>query len=125
MAAEINGYPGPRHVLDLQDQLGLSEEQVKQVEAIMDAMQEKARAKGEAIIANEEFLERLFRTDAVDETKVRDLSAEIGRLRGELRGIHLSAHLQTAEVLNKEQTETYMNLRHAGQNTPAGGQKHE
>ena len=31
LAAELNGYPGPRHVLDLADQLGLTPEQ--QVEA--------------------------------------------------------------------------------------------
>lgn len=27
LAAELNGYPGPRHVLDLANQLGLTDEQ--------------------------------------------------------------------------------------------------
>jgi hypothetical protein len=34
LAAELNGYPGPSHVLELADQLGLSPEQRSKVQEI-------------------------------------------------------------------------------------------
>jgi hypothetical protein len=37
-AAELNGYPGPKHVLDLAGQLKLTEAQRRQVQAIFDRM---------------------------------------------------------------------------------------
>ena len=109
--AEVNGYPGPKHVLELQEELQLDEDQAKQVEAIFDEMAEKARDKGEEIISAEVRLNALFVAKTADESSVETLSAEIGRMRGELRAIHLSAHLQTAAVLSTAQREQYTLLR--------------
>lgn len=36
MPAELNGYPGPRHVLELASQLGLSEEQRARTQALFE-----------------------------------------------------------------------------------------
>jgi Spy/CpxP family protein refolding chaperone len=110
--ADVNGYPGPKHVLELQEELGLSEDQVKQIEAIFDEMAEKARIKGEEIITAENALNDLFETQAASEQSVRWLSTEIGRLRGELRAVHLLAHLQAKAVLTPGQTTRYGSLRH-------------
>ena len=41
-AAELNAYPGPKHVLDLAAPLHLSPEQRAAVQAVHDAMHEKA-----------------------------------------------------------------------------------
>ena len=110
--ADLNGYPGPKHVLEMQEELGLSEAQVKQMEAIFDEMDGKAQAKGEAIVTAEKRLSRLFEVGVASEETVRLLSTDIGRMRGELRAIHLSAHLQAAAVLDASQKARYTELRH-------------
>src|SRR5579883_151022 len=38
LAAELNGYPGPRHLLDLADQLSLTPAQRAEVQRLFDAM---------------------------------------------------------------------------------------
>ena len=45
-AADLNRYPGPKHVLELDDQLGLDEAQRALVAAIRSQMSGKASAKG-------------------------------------------------------------------------------
>ena len=42
-AAELNGYPGPAHVLTLAAQLGLAESQWQEVSAIFDRMNAAAK----------------------------------------------------------------------------------
>ena len=112
MYADMNGYPGPKHVLEMVDQLDLSDQQVNDIQAIFDEMSERARAKGKAIIAREQQLDDLFQSGKADQETVERLSREIGTMRGELRAIHLVAHLSAAQVLSPEQTEEYNALRH-------------
>jgi Spy/CpxP family protein refolding chaperone len=109
--ADLNGYPGPKHVLDMQDSLNLSEEQLKDVQSIFDAMKESTRSTGEAIIAREVELESLFRSGKATREVVKRVSKEIGALRGELRAAHLVAHIQAKQVLTKDQIATYDSLR--------------
>jgi Spy/CpxP family protein refolding chaperone len=109
--ADINGYPGPRHVLDLREELELEDEQAKQMEAIYEEMAEKARMKGEAIVAAEKRLNGLFLGKTASVDSVRSLTEEIGRLRGELRAIHLLAHMQASAIMSPAQRERYSALR--------------
>jgi Spy/CpxP family protein refolding chaperone len=109
--ADLNGYPGPKHILDMQEKLNLSEEQLKDVQSIFEAMKENAQAKGEAIIAKEVELEQLFRLGKATESEAKTLSRTIGTLRGELRAVHLTAHVQAKQVLTKEQVTTYNSIR--------------
>ena len=44
--AELNHYPGPRHVLDLAEPLQLSEEQRRQTQTIFEDMRTEASAFG-------------------------------------------------------------------------------
>ncbi len=111
--ADMNGYPGPKHILEMEDKLKLSEEQVKDIQAIFDAMQENGRTKGEAIIAKEIELEELFSSSKATEADAKRISREIGTLRGELRAVHLVAHVQARQVLTKEQVATYTSIRNA------------
>ncbi len=46
LAAELNGYPGPRHVLDLAQELQLTAEQRRQTGDLFDAMRMETSALG-------------------------------------------------------------------------------
>jgi len=48
-AAELNGYPGPVHVLQLAAQLGLTDAQRRDVQAIFDRMSAAAKTLGVAV----------------------------------------------------------------------------
>jgi hypothetical protein len=54
LAAELNGYPGPMHVLEHADALGLSGAQRAVAEDLRTRMLGEARALGARIIALEE-----------------------------------------------------------------------
>lgn len=113
--ADPNGYPGPKHILELQDTLHLTDDQLKDIESIYDEMSEDARWLGERIILKEEELHSLFVSAQAGEDSVKRLAAEIGTLRGELRGVHLIAHVRSATVLDRKQIALYTILRSRGQ----------
>ena len=109
--AELNHYPGPRHVLDLAADLKLTESQRIEVQAIFDRMHARAVSLGERIIERERALDRAFAAGALGEAKLQGLVGEIGGLQGELRATHLKAHLETKAVLRPEQIARYDALR--------------
>ncbi|MGB7622731.1 MAG: hypothetical protein WBN92_10320, partial [Terriglobia bacterium] len=110
-AAELNHYPGPRHVLDLASALQLSKDQIAQSQVIYDEMHQKAVALGEQIIQHERVLDHLFEVQDVSPDRVRTLVAEIAVLQGQLRSVHLLAHVAEKQVLSPEQVERYVELR--------------
>lgn len=107
LSAELNMYPGPRHVLDLADVMGLDAEQVARVKAIGDAMTADAVRIGARIVDLERALDRAFSNRTIDSTRLASLTNEIGRLQGELRLVHLTAHLAVTEILSQTQIEQY------------------
>src|SRR3970282_740374 len=58
--AELNRYPGPAHVLELSDWLGLSTEQKASTKSVFDAMEARSRALGKSLVEREAELDRLF-----------------------------------------------------------------
>jgi hypothetical protein len=110
-AAELNRYPGPKHVLDLSSELHLTEEQQEQTKDIIEAMKTEAVRLGKSIIEKENELELMFRENEINERLLFDLAAEIGLLKGELRFVHLNAHIKEKNVLTMEQIELYNDLR--------------
>lgn len=114
LAAELNGYPGPRHVLDLQADLSLSPPQLDAIQAFFDEMERQARALGGDIVAAEAALDAAFAAGAIDETALRTMTREIGTLRGALRSTHLKYHLRTKAILTRHQVATYNRLRGYG-----------
>src|SRR6202040_1351257 len=60
LAAELNGYPGPSHLLELADQLGLSDAQRNAVRSLFEAMKAETIPIGERLIAQETALDELF-----------------------------------------------------------------
>ncbi len=109
--AEENGYPGPRHVLDLKDELGLSRDQLMRTEALEKVISSSTVVKGEEIVQAEEELNKLFASGSVSEKVLRVKLEEIGKLRADLRFIHLQAHLRTKQILTAEQLKRYNELR--------------
>ena len=110
-AAELNGVPGPRHVLDLAHDLGLTHDQVTGVQAVHDEMQAAVIPAGERYLAAQRRLEEDFRAGALSEETLPDRVAEVSRLEGELAAAHLVAHLRTAKLLTPEQIVAYNRLR--------------
>lgn len=111
LSAELNGMPGPAHVLELKDRLGLSPAQIASIEAIFLAMQTEARAAGESFIAAEAAIEGAFRQGNLTEDRLRSLVAAAAEARANLRFIHLSRHLQTPALLTADQIARYNELR--------------
>src|SRR5687767_9937468 len=60
LAAELNGYPGPVHVLEHAGSLARSGEQRARVQALYEAMRAEAIPLGERLIGEETHLDRLF-----------------------------------------------------------------
>ncbi len=68
-AAELNHYPGPKHVLELADELHLSKAQIDKTKAIFGEMHEKAVSIGKVIVEKEKILDHLFANQTIDEKK--------------------------------------------------------
>ena len=56
LAAELNGYPGPIHTIELADKLHLSPDQVAQLRALFEAMRAEAIPLGTLLISQERSL---------------------------------------------------------------------
>lgn len=112
--AELNGYPGPRHVLDLRDQLSLSAEQENKIQAIFDRMQERAKRHGYDLIKHERALDNAFRNGAVGTYELTQLLQSAAATRASLRYVHLVAHLETTVILSRHQRHKYQKLRGYG-----------
>jgi Spy/CpxP family protein refolding chaperone len=113
MLAEMYGYPGPKHLLDIHDSLRMGPGQVQRIANLYDEMRAAAAGKGQMIIVKEEELEDLFGSGRADEPTVRKLASEIGRMRGDLRAVHLTAHLKAWGLLTEEQRTRYKAIREA------------
>jgi len=111
LPAELNGKPGPLHVLELAEPLALDQAQHDAMTALVAGMKEEAVEVGERIIAAERELDTLFAAPQPDEAAIAAKVAEIARLNGDLRLVHLNTHLAASRVLSAEQNERYTALR--------------
>jgi Spy/CpxP family protein refolding chaperone len=110
-AAELNRYPGPRHVLELAVELRLTPEQRAQTQAAFERMRGEAVRLGRLIVERERALDAMFAKGEIDAGKLRAATSEIARLQGELRAAHLAAHLETRRLLSPQQINKYDELR--------------
>lgn len=111
LPAELNGVPGPRHVLDMARDLGLAREQVARVQTIYDGMRAAVIPAGQRYLDAVRSLEGDFRAGTLSGADLPGRVAEVARLEGELAAAHLAAHLTTAAILTAEQTSTYNRIR--------------
>lgn len=122
--AELNGYPGPKHVLELEKQLALTPDQKRQVREIYEEMETRARSLGRMIVKVEEELHTAFSSGMIGVESVEDDAEQAGKLRGILRGVHLAAHLKTKDILTADQLKTYVRLRGELREKKTGGSGH-
>lgn len=109
--AELNRYPGPRHVLDLAGALELTDGQKAKTEAVFRRMSERAVALGVEIVEREKALDAAFAGGEIDPEALEESVAAIAALRGRLRAAHLLAHLEMKEILTPKQIAAYEALR--------------
>lgn len=110
-AAELNGYPGPSHVLKMKEKINLSNQQEKKIETVFINMKEKAIILGNKLIRLEEKLNSEFIKKTITKIKLNKLVLEIEKIRAQLRLVHLNTHLQMPDILNPSQVDLYNKLR--------------
>ena len=111
LAAELNGYPGPSHVLELADKLNLSADQKARVSQLFESMKAEAVPVGIKLIEQETELDRLFVSRAIQPESLKAATAAIATTQGELRETHLKYHLSTVALLTHSQIQQYAALR--------------
>jgi hypothetical protein len=111
LAAELNGYPGPTHVLELAEPLALSEAQRAKMQELLAAMRAETIPLGEKLIAQESDLERLFAGKTITPGTLAASTQAIGATQAALRAAHLKYHLAAVEVLAPTQIQRYAELR--------------
>ena len=110
-AAELNGYPGPAHVLELADRLVLMPAQRTRTQQIFSRMQMRARELGGRLVEEERRLDELFASKTVSRQSLAASVNAIAATRSELRATHLQAHLDQTEILSAAQRAEYSQLR--------------
>jgi hypothetical protein len=111
LPAELNGYPGPTHVLELADKLDLSADQRASVLRLFNSMKQEALPLGAKIIAQETELDRQFAGRSITPESLKSATAAIAVTQGELRETHLKYHLSTVTLLTDGQRQRYAELR--------------
>ena len=120
--AELNGFAGPAHVLELATELHLTSKQRTRTEALFTSMSAKASSAGRALVDKERELEKLFATRTITPQRLTTTLRQIGLLQAQVRDAHLEAHLAQVEILTPEQNARYVELR--GYGTPSEQRKH-
>ena len=118
LAAELNGYPGPAHVLELADKLELSSDQRARIQTLFDTMKAEAVPLGTRLLDQEAALDQQFASHSITPETLKAATAQIGVTQAELRNTHLKYHLQTTQILTHDQMQRYAVLRGYGSSTP-------
>jgi Spy/CpxP family protein refolding chaperone len=111
LAAELNGYPGPSHVLELADKLALTTDQRAGVQRLFDSMKAEAVPLGSRLIEQEADLDTQFASRTVTPESLKASTAAIATTQGRLRETHLKYHLSTVALLTPGQMQRYAELR--------------
>jgi Spy/CpxP family protein refolding chaperone len=110
-AAELNGVPGPKHLLEMKDEIALTENQIMKIETVFKDMQNKAIKLGKELIELERELNDLFASRTVNDTLLKESLNKIEATHKQLRYIHLAAHLETPSIVSEKQIQLYNELR--------------
>ncbi len=110
-AAELNGMPGPIHLLEMKEEIHLTEKQINQINDLFAIMKKEAISQGLKLIELEGKLNKAFEDRTIDDEKLNRLLDDISSVYKQLRYVHLSAHLKTPHILTAEQIKQYNFLR--------------
>jgi Spy/CpxP family protein refolding chaperone len=111
LVAELNGYPGPLHAIELASDLRLSPEQVAKLKALFEAMKAETIPLGASLISQERDLNDDFANRKITLAGLEAATHKIGATQAALRAAHLKYHLSTVDILTPEQVARYNELR--------------
>lgn len=109
--AELNGYPGPAHVLELAEALHLDTAQLDATQQLMAAHRRRAGELGAELVAAEQALDALFAEKRADATLIGSATQRVGALQAKVRAEHLTTHLTQTALLSTAQVRRYGELR--------------
>lgn len=111
--AELNGYPGPKHVLDADEEnlINLSEEQREKIEELYQEMKTKAIRIGKELLKVEKRLDEEFKNKTITKESLKNRTEKSAILYGKLRSTHLEYHLSVTSILNSSQIKRYNKVR--------------
>src|SRR5262245_30365733 len=78
LPAELNGYPGPAHVLELADKLGLTADQKARVQSLFDSMKAEAVPLGAKLLNQEAALDQRFASHSITPETLKAETEQIG-----------------------------------------------
>ncbi len=110
-AAELNGYPGPMHTLELADPMQLTPDQRSSTEQLLVHHKSEARALGAQLVNAERQLDQAFASRQINPEALATATQRIGALQAALRRAHLETHLQQTSLLTPQQVARYNQLR--------------
>lgn len=117
-AAELNGYPGPLHILQMESEISLTPTQKNKIQALYQDMNAKAVVLGKELVDLEGAINTAFAEKKIDKDSLEKHVTAIEAIRSSLRILHLSAHLETPSILTEEQITLYNRLRGYSSNDP-------
>ena len=117
-AAELNGIPGPAHLLEMKDEIDLSTEQAREIEDLYNKMKQEAIPLGLELIELERELNNQFANRTISYEILGVLLEKIAQVRKKLRYVHLATHLKTPHILTPEQIALYNRLRGYSSDNP-------
>jgi len=103
LAAEKNGFPSPQKIVSFKDQIGLTKDQLKKMNEMLINVPISATVKGQEIVEAEEELNKLFESGTINEKTLRTKLERIGKLRADLRFMHLQVYLKEKQILSAKQ----------------------
>lgn len=106
-AAELNSYPGPKHILDASDKMQLTDEQEVQIQTIFDEMHQQAILLGDSLLTVEQRIDDAFSSQSIKRGQLQQWVNQSAEIYGQLRFCHLQAHLKARNVLTEKQIEHY------------------
>jgi hypothetical protein len=110
-AAELNGLPGPAHLLEMKEEIHLSAKQIRLIEDLYIKMKKDAIPLGLELIELERELNNHFSNRTITDELLGILLERIAQIQKKLRYVHLSTHLETPNILTPEQIALYNKLR--------------
>lgn len=117
-AAELNGMPGPLHILQMKKEIALSHEQEAKIQKLYGEMKQQAIPLGKQFVRLEKELNEAFANKSISRQLLANKLTQIAEVRKQLRFVHLAAHLETPAILTTKQIDLYNRLRGYDNNNP-------
>jgi Spy/CpxP family protein refolding chaperone len=110
-AVEKSGFPSPQKIVSLKEQLGLTKDQLRKMDEMLTNLPISAKVKGEEIIEAEEELNNYFESGSINEKTLRTKLERIGKMRADLRFIHLQVYIKEKQILSAKQWDKLKELQ--------------